>query len=39
MANYNAHVLIPYEIAQSEGYKAFEQYIASGETKDSFYGL
>ena len=39
MAYYHVHGLIPDEISQSEGYKAFEQYIASGAPKDNFDGF
>ena len=39
MAYYHVHGLIPDEISQSEGYKAFERYIASGAPKDNFDGF
>ena len=39
MAYYHVHGLIPDEISQSEGYEAFEQYIASGAPKDNFDGF
>ena len=39
MAYYHVHGLIPDEISQSEGYKAFKQYIASGAPKDNFDGF
>ena len=39
MAYYHVHGLIPDEISQSEGYKAFEQYITSGAPKDYFDGF
>ena len=39
MSYYHVHGLIPDEISQSEGYKAFEQYIASGAPKDNFDGF
>ena len=36
MAYYHVHGLIPDGISQSEGYKMFEQYIASGAPMDNF---
>ena len=39
MAYYHVHGLIPDEISQSQGYKAFEQYIAIGAPKDNFDGF
>ena len=38
MAYYHVHGLIPDGISQSEGYKMFEQYIASGAPMDNFDG-
>ena len=39
MAFYPLHGLIPDGISQSEGYKMFEQYIASGAPMDNFDGF
>ena len=39
MAYYHVHGLIPDGISQSEGYKVFEKYIASGAPKDNFDGF
>ena len=39
MAYYHVHGLIPDGISQSEGYKMFEQYIASGAPMDNFDGF
>ena len=39
MAHYHVHGLIPDGISQSEGYKMFEQYIASGAPMDNFEGF
>ena len=39
MAYYPVHGLIPDGISQSEGYKMFEQYIASGAPMDNFEGF
>ena len=39
MAFYHIHGLIPDGISQSEGYKMFEQYIASGAPMDNFDGF
>ena len=39
MAYYHVHGLIPDGISQSEGYKIFEQYIASGIPMDNFDGF
>ena len=36
---YHVHGLIPDGISQSEGYKMFEQYIASGAPMDNFDGF
>ena len=39
MAYYHVHGIIPDTLSQSEGYKLFEQYIASGAPKDKFDGF
>ena len=39
MAHYHVHGLIPNGISQAEGYKMFEQYIASGAPMDNFEGF
>ena len=39
MAYYHVHGIIPDTLSQSEGYKLFEQYIASGAPKDNFDGF
>ena len=39
MAYYHVHWLAPYEVSQSEGYKIFQQYIASGSPMDNFNGF
>ena len=39
MAYYHLNGLIPDGISQYEGYKMFEQYIASRAPKDIFYGF
>ena len=39
MAHYHVHGLIPDGISQAEGYKMFEQYIASGAPMDNFEGF
>ena len=39
MAYYHVHGLIPDGVSQSEGYKMFEQYIASGAPMDNFDGF
>ena len=39
MAYYHVHGLIPDGISQSEGYKMFEKYIASGAPMDNFDGF
>ena len=39
MAYYHVHGLIPDGISQSEGYRMFEQYIASGAPMDNFDGF
>ena len=39
MAYYHVHGLIPDGISQAEGYKMFEQYIASGAPMDKFEGF
>ena len=39
MAHYHVHGIIPDTLSQSEGYKLFEQYIASGAPKDKFDGF
>ena len=39
MAYYHVHGIIPDGISQSEGYKMFEQYIASGAPMDNFDGF
>ena len=39
MAYYHVHGLIPDGISQAEGYKMFEQYIASGAPMDNFEGF
>ena len=39
MAYYHVHGLIPDGISQSEGYKVFEEYIASGVLEDNFDGF
>ena len=39
MAHYHVHGLIPDGISQSEGYKMFEHYIASGSPMDNFEGF
>ena len=39
MAYYHVHGVIPDGISQSEGYKMFEQYIASGAPMENFDGF
>ena len=39
MAYYHVHGLIPDSVSQSEGYKMFEQYVASGAPMDKFEGF
>lgn len=39
MAHYHVHGLIPDRSTQSEGYKMFEKYIASGAPMDNFEGF
>ena len=39
MAYYHVHGVIPDTLQKSEGYKLFEQYIASGAPKDNFDGF
>ena len=39
MAHYHVHGIILDTLSQSEGYKLFEEYIASGAPKDNFDGF